>query len=504
MSDLSQTILEGTGQMSQASQALAKAVAGRTERRQVALENMTRSFQDATKTYQAERTWQNAKAGETEEAAVNNAVALARTQGGPDKVSIAVSPVPTKTARGSTAKVNAIKMADLETRENTQNEFTKAQTFKLNQDQIDKNQEMKDVQAAVKKSPLKHAGLNEYFSQGHGSMDDYFKASHDEMLEEKQTQKDAAAAQRQEQLNAFKKQMTEYMATQRGERQKVGIDAKKDAAQKKWDLNLPFIQKAIELHEQAAQRADAYLNIHATHEQNAYKLDQFRATLQGLAANNKTILEKDKAAYGRVRDELVTGLQTAKFIEDTVSKEWWEAPDKENKALLLEKARGTRAAIENEFKLFKSYKEPPELQEAPQAPVLKDPATSGPSGAPQGGPRAGRPQDPKFDAWMAQNALQGDTGFDYDYQAAYQAGENRQGPDGHLSDRFKKPWHESFSKDSDLSQKYPDLAGTWDQQGQYQETQVHKYMMTLDDKHKQMFTDLTPEQRTKVLEQVSK
>jgi hypothetical protein len=70
-----------------------------------------------------------------------------------------------------------------------------------------------------------------------------------------------------------------------------------------------------------------------------------------------------------------------------------------------------------------------------------------------------------------------------------------------MSDRFKKPWHPSFSTDSDAARTHPDLAGRWDGE-RYIETPAHRYMMTLSDEGKVAFAKLTPEQRAAVLARV--
>jgi hypothetical protein len=52
----------------------------------------------------------------------------------------------------------------------------------------------------------------------------------------------------------------------------------------------------------------------------------------------------------------------------------------------------------------------------------------------------------KFGSWKKQYAPK-DSGADYDYRGAFRAGE-KPGPDGHWTDRFKKPNHPTFSNES--------------------------------------------------------
>lgn len=68
-----------------------------------------------------------------------------------------------------------------------------------------------------------------------------------------------------------------------------------------------------------------------------------------------------------------------------------------------------------------------------------------------------------FPAWMERTAP-GDSGEDYDYRGAFAAGEGR-GANEHMTDRFKKPNHPTFSIQSD----YADFGapGDWDQNDQY-------------------------------------
>ena len=65
-----------------------------------------------------------------------------------------------------------------------------------------------------------------------------------------------------------------------------------------------------------------------------------------------------------------------------------------------------------------------------------------------------------YAAWKAKYAPN-DSGFDYDLQGAFKAGLT---PDanGHFSDRFKKPNHQTFSNESQYAKDAPDKAGRWE------------------------------------------
>jgi hypothetical protein len=54
-----------------------------------------------------------------------------------------------------------------------------------------------------------------------------------------------------------------------------------------------------------------------------------------------------------------------------------------------------------------------------------------------------------------------DSGNDYDLRGAYAAGESRAG-NGHMTDRFKMPNHETFSDESQYAEDRPEIAGHWD------------------------------------------
>lgn len=66
----------------------------------------------------------------------------------------------------------------------------------------------------------------------------------------------------------------------------------------------------------------------------------------------------------------------------------------------------------------------------------------------------------KFQMWKLQNAPR-DFGFNYDLRGAFKAGLNP-ASNGHWSDEFKKPNHETFSNESKYSRENPQLpAGSW-------------------------------------------
>lgn len=64
-----------------------------------------------------------------------------------------------------------------------------------------------------------------------------------------------------------------------------------------------------------------------------------------------------------------------------------------------------------------------------------------------------------FEEWKQKNAPH-DSGDDYDLDGAYAAGESPVA-DGHWSDRFKKPNHETFSNESQYADYEPGKAGSW-------------------------------------------
>ena len=70
-----------------------------------------------------------------------------------------------------------------------------------------------------------------------------------------------------------------------------------------------------------------------------------------------------------------------------------------------------------------------------------------------------------FQAWKARWAS-GDSGEDYDYRGAFRANEGP-GSNGHWTDRFKKPNHETFSEESQYSNDAPGLAGYWGENDRY-------------------------------------
>lgn len=64
-----------------------------------------------------------------------------------------------------------------------------------------------------------------------------------------------------------------------------------------------------------------------------------------------------------------------------------------------------------------------------------------------------------FQQWK-QRYAPNDSGFDYDFRGAFRAGLTP-GPNGHWSDQFKKPNHETFSVESIYASRHPKLAGRW-------------------------------------------
>ena len=65
-----------------------------------------------------------------------------------------------------------------------------------------------------------------------------------------------------------------------------------------------------------------------------------------------------------------------------------------------------------------------------------------------------------FQEWKARNAPD-DSGYDYDLRGAFAAGAEP-AENGHWPDTFKKPWHPTFSDESQYAEDMPDLAGHWD------------------------------------------
>jgi hypothetical protein len=65
-----------------------------------------------------------------------------------------------------------------------------------------------------------------------------------------------------------------------------------------------------------------------------------------------------------------------------------------------------------------------------------------------------------FQNWKSKNAPN-DSGQDYDLRGAYKAGMQRDSDSGHMSDRFKKPNHPTFSVESVYAKEAPEKAGHW-------------------------------------------
>lgn len=65
-----------------------------------------------------------------------------------------------------------------------------------------------------------------------------------------------------------------------------------------------------------------------------------------------------------------------------------------------------------------------------------------------------------YERWLDHNAP-GDAGGDYDYRGAFAAGQARGGANGHFTDQFKKPNHETFSDESQYAPASPETAGHW-------------------------------------------
>jgi hypothetical protein len=70
-------------------------------------------------------------------------------------------------------------------------------------------------------------------------------------------------------------------------------------------------------------------------------------------------------------------------------------------------------------------------------------------------------EEPAFQAWKKKNAHPMDQGQDYDLRGAYKAG-LQPGSDGHWSDRFKKPNHETFSNESQYADAPGAKPGHWE------------------------------------------
>lgn len=65
-----------------------------------------------------------------------------------------------------------------------------------------------------------------------------------------------------------------------------------------------------------------------------------------------------------------------------------------------------------------------------------------------------------FQNWKSQNAPR-DSGEDYDLRGAYKSGLQRDSESGHMSDKYKKPNHPTFSDESIYAKEAPDKAGHW-------------------------------------------
>lgn len=69
--------------------------------------------------------------------------------------------------------------------------------------------------------------------------------------------------------------------------------------------------------------------------------------------------------------------------------------------------------------------------------------------------------EPKFQKWKAKVAPN-DTGADYDLRGAFKEGAGRTGRDSHMTDKFKKPNHPTFSDQSKYATgDQADRAGHW-------------------------------------------
>lgn len=69
-------------------------------------------------------------------------------------------------------------------------------------------------------------------------------------------------------------------------------------------------------------------------------------------------------------------------------------------------------------------------------------------------------EESRFQRWKQQNAPR-DSGADYDLRGAFKEG-LAPGPNGHWSDKYKKPNHPTFSNESKYAKDRPDLAGHWE------------------------------------------
>lgn len=69
-------------------------------------------------------------------------------------------------------------------------------------------------------------------------------------------------------------------------------------------------------------------------------------------------------------------------------------------------------------------------------------------------------EEADFQKWKAKNA-QNDSGFDYDLRGAYKEGFTPDPETNHWADKFKKPWHPTFSNESKYYGDAPENAGRW-------------------------------------------
>ena len=70
-------------------------------------------------------------------------------------------------------------------------------------------------------------------------------------------------------------------------------------------------------------------------------------------------------------------------------------------------------------------------------------------------------EEKSFLVWKQKNAPD-DSGADYDLRGAFKDGVTRKEEKEHITDKFKKPNHETFSTESQYLKFHPALAGHWD------------------------------------------
>lgn len=70
-----------------------------------------------------------------------------------------------------------------------------------------------------------------------------------------------------------------------------------------------------------------------------------------------------------------------------------------------------------------------------------------------------REDEVKYQVWKNKNAPN-DSGEDYDLRGAYKEGMTRSS-NNHLSDKYKKPNHPTFSDESKYAKDAPEKAGHW-------------------------------------------